>query len=235
MRSPTLARTARLSQGVRSAPGGTCYPCHLVIAIVDYNAGNLRSVKRACDAVGLDALFTQDAGAVARADKIIFPGVGHARSCMETLSERGLGEALREAFGRGTPILGICVGAQLLLERSEEGDTEGLGLIPGVTRRFRLNDPNLKIPHIGWNEVRPARKHVLLEGIRPGDEFYFVHSYFLGARDPEAVYAMSEYGGEFCCAIGRDNLFATQFHPEKSGRLGLELLKRFASWDGGSC
>lgn len=206
-----------------------------MIAIVDYNAGNLRSVKRACDAVGLDALFTPDADAVARADKIIFPGVGHARSCMETLTRRGLGEAIRDAFRRGTPILGICVGAQLLLDGSEEGETSGLGLIPGMTRRFRLDDPNLKVPHIGWNEVRAARDHFLLEGLRPGDEFYFVHSYYLAPRDPQSVFATSDYGGEFCCAIGRDNLFATQFHPEKSGRIGLRLLERFASWDGGSC
>src|SRR5262249_39003149 len=155
-------------------------------------------------------------------------GVGHARSCMETLTRTGLGEALREAFTRGTPILGICVGAQLLLDGSEEGETQGLGLIPGMTRRFKLADPSLKVPHIGWKEGRPARPHFLLEGVEPGDEFYFVHSYYLQAQQPQAVFALSDYGGDFCCAIGRDNLFATQFHPEKSGRLGLRLLQRFA-------
>jgi glutamine amidotransferase len=206
-----------------------------MIAIVDYDAGNLRSVKRACDAVGIDAVFTQDPKAVASADKIIFPGVGHARSAMETLTRTGLREALLEAFERGTPILGICVGAQLLLDGSEEGPTAGLGLLPGMTRRFQLSNPALKIPHIGWNEVRPTQRHRLLEDLVPGDELYFVHSYYLDASEPRHVYATSEYGGDFCCAVGRDNLFATQFHPEKSGRVGLKLLQRFAGWDGTPC
>jgi glutamine amidotransferase len=206
-----------------------------MIAIVDYNAGNLRSVKRACDAVGIDAVFTQDPSAVASADKIIFPGVGHARSAMDTLSQTGLREALLEAFARGTPILGICVGAQLLLDGSEEGPTKGLGLLPGMTRRFQLSDPALKIPHIGWNEVRATRHHPLLEGLVPGDELYFVHSYYLEPAEPRHVYAVSDYGGDFCCAVGRGNLFATQFHPEKSGRIGLRLLERFARWDGTPC
>jgi glutamine amidotransferase len=206
-----------------------------MIAIVDYNAGNLRSVQRACDAVGIAAAFTQDPSVVAKADKVIFPGIGHAKSAMDTLERIGLREALLEAFGRGTPILGICVGAQLLLDGSEEGPTRGLGLIPGMTRRFQLSDPALKVPHIGWNEVRPTQRHRLLEGLQPGDELYFVHSYYLDASQPANVYAVSDYGGDFCCAIGRDNLFATQFHPEKSGRLGLELLQRFAGWDGVPC
>jgi glutamine amidotransferase len=205
-----------------------------VIAIVDYNAGNLRSVKRACDAVGIDASFTQDAGLVARAEKVIFPGVGHARSTMDTLVRTGLRDAISEAFQRGVPILGICVGAQLLLDGSEEGPTDGLHLIPGMTRRLAPGDPAFKIPHIGWNEVRPTRPHFLLQGIEPGDEFYFVHSYYLDA-EPEHVFAVSDYGAPFCCAIARDNLFATQFHPEKSGRLGLQLLSRFAEWNGQPC
>jgi imidazole glycerol-phosphate synthase subunit HisH len=205
-----------------------------MIAIVDYNAGNLRSVKRACDAVRIEALFTQDPEAVSRADKIIFPGVGHARSAMDTLVRTGLREAIVEAFERGTPILGICVGAQLLLDGSEEGPTEGLHLISGMTRRMQPSDPSHKIPHIGWNEVRPTRHHFLLDGVQPGDEFYFVHSYYLDA-EPNTVFAVSDHGAPFCCAIARDNLFATQFHPEKSGRLGLSLLQRFATWDGRSC
>jgi glutamine amidotransferase len=206
-----------------------------VIAIVDYNAGNLRSVKRACDAVGIEAVFTQDPDAVAGADKVIFPGIGHARSAMDTLVSTGLRDALVEAYRRGTPILGICVGAQLLLDGSEEGPTQGLALIPGMTRRFHLTDPTLKIPHIGWNEVRPTQRHHLLADLEPGDELYFVHSYYLDPSDPRYAYASSDYGGPFCCAIGRDNLFATQFHPEKSGRLGLRLLERFARWDGTPC
>jgi len=206
-----------------------------VITIVDYNAGNLRSVKRACDAVGIDAEFTQDPARVARADKVIFPGVGHARSAMDTLVRTGLRDAVLEAARRGTPLLGICIGAQLMLDGSEEGPTDGLALLPGMTKRFRLQDPKLKIPHIGWNAVSVERPHPLLAGLSPGDELYFVHSYYLAPSDPAQVHASSDYGGAFCCAMGRDNLFATQFHPEKSGRLGLDLLRRFAAWDGTPC
>lgn len=205
-----------------------------MITIVDYNAGNLRSVKRACDAVGIESVFTRDARRVANAERIIFPGVGHARSCMDTLQKTGLAQAVRDAFSRGTPILGICVGAQLLLDGSDEGDTPGLGLMSGQTRRFVLDDPRLKIPHMGWNSVEVTRPHPLLEGLRPNDEFYFVHSYYPDPADHSHVYAHSDHGGAFCCALGRDNLFATQFHPEKSGRLGLAMLDRFARWDG-SC
>jgi glutamine amidotransferase len=206
-----------------------------MLAIVDYNAGNLRSVQRACAAVGLQADFTTDPDIVARADRIIFPGVGHAKTCMETLTRSGLGAAIAHAFARGTPILGICVGAQLLLDGSEEGPVAGLGLIAGTTRRFRLADPALKIPHIGWNEVSPSRSHPLLEQLEPGDEFYFVHAYFPDPSEPAQRYAVSDHGGSFCCALGKDNLFATQFHPEKSGRLGLSLLERFSRWDGTPC
>jgi glutamine amidotransferase len=206
-----------------------------VIAIVDYDAGNLRSVKRACDAVGIDSVFTQDPDQVARADRIVFPGVGHARTAMETLARTGLGDALVSAFQRGTPILGICVGAQLLLDGSEEGPTRGLGLIGGMTRLLRPSDAALKVPHIGWNEVRATQPHPLLAELQPGDELYFVHSYFLDPSSSRQSYAVTDHGQTFCCAIGRDNVFATQFHPEKSGRLGLALLRRFASWDGGPC
>jgi glutamine amidotransferase len=206
-----------------------------VITIVDYNAGNLRSVKRACDAVGIAAEFTQDADAVAKADKIIFPGVGHARSAMETLVRTGLADAVRAAHARGTPILGICVGAQLVLDSSEEGETPGFGFLPGRTRLFRLNDPTLKIPHIGWNSVRVERPHPLLETMKPNDELYFVHSYYLDPTSSEHVFATTEHGIRFCVALGKDNLFATQFHPEKSGPLGLGLLARFAKWDGTPC
>jgi glutamine amidotransferase len=203
-----------------------------MITIVDYNGGNLRSVKRACDAVGIDSVFTQDPEAVQKADKVIFPGVGAARAAMETLVRTGLDEALRVAFRRGIPILGICVGAQIILDRSEEGDVPALGLIPGATVRFRLSDPRLKVPHMGWNAVHVEKPHPILAGIEPGDEFYFVHSYYPSPKDPERVYATADYGGSFPCAIGRDNLFATQFHPEKSGPLGLALLRRFADWNG---
>jgi glutamine amidotransferase len=203
-----------------------------MLAILDYGGGNLRSVKRACDAVGVDALFTQDPAKVKTATRVIFPGVGHAKTCMETLERSGLRDALLEAHGRGVPILGICVGAQLVLDGSEEGPTAGLSLVPGMTKRFDLKDRTLKVPHIGWNEVTVARKHPLLAGISPGDAMYFVHSYYFAPENPEHVLAQTDYGGPFCCALGKGNLFATQFHPEKSGRLGLDLLARFARWDG---
>lgn len=203
-----------------------------VITIVDYNAGNLRSVERACHAVGIESTLTPDPEAVRRANKIIFPGVGAAQSAMDTLRRTGLDESIREAFRRGIPILGICIGAQIILDRSEEGDVPCLGLLRGETKRFRLSDTSLKIPHIGWNEVRLEQTHPLLAGLAPGDEFYFVHSYYPDPAEPRHIYATADYGGPFCCALGKDNIFATQFHPEKSGRFGLALLDRFARWDG---
>ncbi len=206
-----------------------------MITIVDYNAGNLRSVKRACDAVGISSVFTQDADAVAKADKIIFPGVGHARSAMETLTRTGLLQAVRHAFERGTPILGICIGAQLVLESSEEGETQGFGFIAGRTRLFRLDEPTLKIPHMGWNAVQVEQPHPLLASFPADTELYFVHSYYMDPLDTRHVYATTQHGIRFCSALGRDNLFATQFHPEKSGRFGLSMLARFATWDGTPC
>lgn len=203
-----------------------------MITIVDYNAGNLRSVKRACDAVGIESVLSRDPDAVVRASRVIFPGVGAAKSAMDTLRTSGLDEAIVAAVKKGTPTLGICIGAQIVLDRSEEGDVPTLGLIEGATVRFRPTDSRLKVPHIGWNEVHVVQKHPLLEGIEPGDEFYFVHSYYPSPKDAARVYATADYGGAFCCALGQGNLFATQFHPEKSGPLGLALLERFSKWPG---
>jgi glutamine amidotransferase len=203
-----------------------------MITIVDYNAGNLRSVKRACDAAGTDSRLTQNPEEILSAERVIFPGVGAARSAMDTVLERGLDQALRETVRRGTPVLGICIGAQIILDRSEESDTACLGLLPGTTVRFRLNDPRLKVPHIGWNAVNVEKPHPVLAGLEPGDELYFVHSYYPAPSDGARVYATANYGGKFCCALGQDNLFATQFHPEKSGPIGLDLLSRFSRWDG---
>jgi glutamine amidotransferase len=204
-----------------------------MITIIDYNAGNIRSVQRACAEVGIESVTTREPARVKKAAKIIFPGVGAAPSAMEYLAQTGLDRALMESFRAGTPILGICLGAQIVLESSEEGPQECLGLVPGKTVRFRLRDPMLKIPHMGWNEVRPVRPHPLLEGLRPGDEFYFVHSFYPQPAREENIFAVTDYGGDFCSALGYKNLFATQFHPEKSGRLGLEMLERFTRWDGG--
>ncbi len=202
------------------------------ITIIDYNAGNIRSVERACSEVGVKSRVTSDPAEIDGAVKIIFPGVGAAPSAMESLKRTGVDTALKIALEKGVPILGICIGAQIILDRSEEGDQPCLGLLPGSTVRFNLADKSLKIPHMGWNEVKTVRPHPLLEGIGPGDEFYFVHAYFPQPENNEYVYGVTNYGADFCSALGHRNLFATQFHPEKSGNLGLRLLERFAAWDG---
>ena len=200
--------------------------------IVDYDAGNLRSVQRACDEVGLTATISDDPKAIRHADRIIFPGVGAAGSAMKSIRKSGVDVALRQAFQADVPILGICLGLQISLEFSEEDNQTTLGFLPGNVCRFQLNRPDLKIPHMGWNEVEVRRRHPLLEGIEEGDEFYFVHSFFPKPRNPATVYALTQYEREFCCAAGLDNFFGTQFHPEKSGRVGLGLLGRFRFWDG---
>jgi glutamine amidotransferase len=202
-----------------------------MITIIDYNAGNLTSVKRALDHLGIANQISADPNRVRGAEKIIFPGVGAAGAAMETLRERGLDLALTEAFQAGTPILGICIGCQIVLTHSEEDDTPCLGLLPGQTIRFRLNDPSLKIPHMGWNAVHVTQPHPILSHLRPGDEFYFVHSFYPQPTDMSQVYATSEYGAVFPVAIGKDNLFAVQFHAEKSGKIGLKLLENFATWE----
>jgi glutamine amidotransferase len=203
-----------------------------MITIIDYNAGNIRSVLRACAEVGADAVTTSDPKAVAKAEKIIFPGVGAAPSAMKYLKKIGLDAALINAFKAGAPVLGICLGAQIVLDSSEEGNQKCLGLVPGKTVRFKLKDKSLKIPHMGWNEVKVVKSHPLLDGIKAGDEFYFVHSFYPNPSEKKNVYAVADYGGDFCAAMGHKNLFAVQFHPEKSGRLGLELLERFIRWEG---
>lgn len=203
-----------------------------MITIIDYNAGNIRSVERACSEVGVQAIVTSDPADIAGAERVIFPGVGAAPSAMDYLEEKGLDTALVNAFNKGVPILGICLGAQIILDSSEEGDRKCLGLVSGKTVRFRLKDRLLKIPHMGWNEVTVVQPHPLLDGIREGDEFYFVHSFYPQPADRKDVYAVSNYGGEFCAALGSRNLFAMQFHPEKSGRLGLQVLERFVRWNG---
>jgi glutamine amidotransferase len=203
-----------------------------MITIVDYNAGNIRSVLRACAEVGAPAQITNNPKLVQKADKIIFPGVGAAPSAMEYLTKSGLDIALKYAFKTGVPILGICIGAQIILESSEEGDQKCLGLVAGRTVRFNITDRSLKIPHMGWNEVKVVQSHPLLAGIEPGYEFYFVHSFYPSPADPKNVYAVSNHGGEFCCALGYKNLFAVQFHAEKSGRFGLQMLERFVKWEG---
>jgi len=212
-----------------------------MIQIVDYDAGNLTSVRQALDYLEIPCRIVSRGQDLRRAtassgDRIIFPGVGHAREAMETLRERELDVALREAFERSTPILGICLGAQIVLSHSEDGDTACLDLIPGRCPRFDLAAESLKVPHMGWNEVRVTRPHAVLKGIQDGDEFYFVHSYYPLPTQPSHVLATCRYGVTFPAVIGHRSLLATQFHPEKSGRVGLTLLRNFSTWDGeGSC
>lgn len=200
------------------------------ICIVDYDAGNLRSVQRACAMAGMTAEICADPDRLRHAERVIFPGVGAAGSAMASLTARGLGEALLEVFNLGRPVLGICLGLQISLEYSEENDTATLGLIPGRVRRFRFDQADLKVPHMGWNEVKVIQPHPVLEGIEAGDEFYFVHGYYPDPQDKAHVFALTEYEQEFASAVGRDNYIATQFHPEKSGRVGLRLLQKFAEW-----
>jgi glutamine amidotransferase len=202
------------------------------VVLIDYEAGNLTSVRRALDYLGVPCRIVTLGDELRDAERIIFPGVGHAGAAMATLKARGLDVALRDAFARGVPILGICLGAQIVLTHSEEGDTPCLDLIPGECLRLRLSDPQLKVPHMGWNEITVVQPHPVLRDVQPGDEFYFVHSYYPNPRSGAQVFATCEYGITFPVAIGYRNLFATQFHPEKSGRVGLAILRNFASWDG---
>jgi glutamine amidotransferase len=203
-----------------------------MITIIDYNAGNLTSVRRALTHLGLTCRISADPEDVRSAQRVIFPGVGHAAAAMQVLRARRLDEALRSAYAAGTPILGICLGSQIVLSHSEEGDTSCLDLLAGDCRRFTLADPALKIPHMGWNAVQLIRPHFILKNLRPGDEFYFVHSYYPQPADVRHVFATAEYESHFPAAIGDRNLFAVQFHPEKSGEAGLALLRNFADWDG---
>jgi len=202
-----------------------------VIAIIDYRAGNLTSVVRSFKALGVQGTVTQDPGVVAQATRIVFPGVGAAGKAMATLQELGLAQALGDAYCRGVPILGICLGAQIILEGSEENDTRCLGLLPGRTRALP-KAPDLKIPHMGWNRVRFLRAHAVFQGLPPAAEYYFVHSYYPAPAESAMVLGVTEHGIEFPSAIGRGNLVAMQFHPEKSGRFGLKILENFLAWDG---
>ena len=205
-----------------------------MIAIIDYAAGNLTSVERALTYIGLPSVITADPSVIRKADRIIFPGVGHARSAMTTLKERGLDKILAERYSAKTPILGICLGTQIILSHSEEGDTSCLGLIDGSVKKFVLSDPALKIPHIGWNSIAIKKPHPLLRDVAANSMFYFVHSFYPNPSNTMHIAATCSYEIEFAAALTKDNLFAVQFHPEKSGPTGLQILRNFADWSG-SC
>ena len=199
--------------------------------IIDYQAGNLTSVVRSLKALGVEGTVTQDPAVVAQATRVIFPGVGAAGKAMATLRELGLDQALRQSLARGIPILGICLGAQIILEHSEENEATCLGLLPGRTRALPRGQ-GLKIPHMGWNRVRFLRAHPVFQGLPEGAEYYFVHSYYPDPAQTTMVLGVTDHGIEFPSAIGWRNLVATQFHPEKSGRFGLQILENFLAWDG---
>jgi imidazole glycerol-phosphate synthase subunit HisH len=207
------------------------------VAIVDYGMGNLRSVAKAIEhiAPGLRVAITGDAAVVGEARRVVFPGQGAMPDCMRELTAQGLREAVIDA-ARSKPFLGICIGLQMLFDFSEEGDTPGLGLLPGRVRRFPADKmvdaqgSRLKVPHMGWNEVRQTLSHPLWEGIPQGSRFYFVHSYFPQPEIGALMAGESVYGVPFTCAVARDNLFAAQFHPEKSHVAGLRLLANFLAW-----
>ncbi|MBT4160590.1 MAG: imidazole glycerol phosphate synthase subunit HisH [Gammaproteobacteria bacterium] len=199
--------------------------------IVDYDAGNVRSVQRACEHVGMVAEISADPDIVARADRLIFPGVGSAESAVDTLRSRGLDEAIKTFYQTGKPLLGICLGLQILLEHTEEGDKDCLGLVEGACERFEFADRSVKVPHIGWNEVEFDSAHPIVNAMQSGDEFYFVHSFYAKPFNDNNILGRTEYGGQtFCSVVGHENLFATQFHLEKSGELGLRMLKAFSEW-----
>jgi glutamine amidotransferase len=202
----------------------------VTIALIDYGAGNLHSVHNALRAAGAgDVVITADAGAVRGADRIVLPGVGAFRACIEPLRAiPGMVEAMHEAvFSAGRPFLGICVGMQLLAEAGEEfGRHEGLGWLPGTVRLIERDDPAIKVPHMGWNDVVPARPHPLIEA----GEAYFLHSYHVDGGDPADIVATTDHGGALVAAIGRDNILGVQFHPEKSQAYGLATLARFLEW-----
>jgi glutamine amidotransferase len=199
-----------------------------VIAIVDVCSGNLRSVERAVARVGGDVVVTRDADTVRRADKIVVPGQGAFGVFMRGLAERGLGDAVREAIASGRPYLGICLGMQVLFESSEEqGPCAGLGVVPGRVVRIAPAAPHIKIPHIGWNRVAVQRADPMLAGIADGDHLYFDHSYHAVPADPSLVALGSDHGIQITAAIRSGNVFACQFHPEKSQAVGLQLLRNF--------
>jgi len=206
-----------------------------MIGIIDYLAGNLTSVARALSYFGYDWVISSDIEKLKKAERIIFPGVGAAKSAMESLKKFGLDEFLKETFLKGVPILGICLGTQIIFELSEEdGGTQTLGLLRGKVVRFPepliWNGEKLKVPHMGWNKVKWIRIHPVFKGLDPDYEYYFVHSYYGVPESEDVVCGITFYGVNFVSAIAYKNLVAVQFHPEKSGKPGLQILKQFCEW-----
>ena len=206
------------------------------LVVVDYESGNLRSVSRALESYGVEPVVTGDPAELADADAVVLPGVGSGPAAMTVLQDRGLVEPLRSFAAGGKPFLGICLGLQLLLDRTdEEGGAPCLGIVPGRVRRLpEVAGPPLKIPHMGWNSVKTEGKHPALVGIPSASYFYFVHSFYAEPDDTEGVVGSTTYGLPFCSVYAKGNLVATQFHPEKSGPVGLRIYKNFVAWANGS-
>jgi glutamine amidotransferase len=201
-----------------------------MIDVIDYRAGNGPSVVYALEHLGIACRLGGTPEALAGAERIVLPGVGAARATIDSLEDQALVGALRErVLGDGVPFLGICIGLQVLFDHSEEGDVDCLGFVPGRVRRFPDTD---RVPQIGWNEVRFTRAHPVTDGLPERGHFYFVNSYHCVPDDPADALGITEYSREFCSVVARGNVLATQFHAEKSGALGLSLLRNFATWDG---
>ncbi len=198
-----------------------------LIAVVDYGAGNLRSVAKALETVDFRVNVTDKAADLQNVDGVVFPGQGIAGPCMVRLRDAGMDSALQDLIARDVPFFGVCLGLQLLFDRTEEGDAECLGLIPGENVRF---DHELTVPHMGWNDVTFTRDHPATANIPPSYQFYFVHSYYAKPTDEGMTLGVTDYGGQFASVVSRDKLIATQFHPEKSGRPGLALYRDFFEW-----
>ena len=209
----------------------------MMIGIVDYKAGNLTSVARALQALSVPCRVTDDLGVLGKCEHIIFPGVGAAGEAMANLRQTGMDKFIRERVETGIPVLGICLGTQVIFDYSEENEATCLGIVPGSVRRFPadMTDENgrtLKIPHMGWNQVAFRREHPVFKGIADEAAFYFVHSYYPAPKDERHALGWTDYGIRFCAAVAWKNLVAVQFHPEKSGRPGLQILANFCRWGG---
>ena len=199
-----------------------------MIAIIDYGAGNIRSIEKALEHVGASVGVTDDPDVVARARAVVLPGVGSGGAAMARMRERGLDDAIREATFQGKPFLGICLGMQLLADHHAEGEVAGLGLFRGEVRRIPHGP---KIPHMGWNEVTPLQAELpIFANIAPDSYFYFAHSYYVEPQDGHGVAAVTDYGSPYCSVIATEQVWGTQFHPEKSGVIGLQVLKNFVKW-----
>lgn len=202
-----------------------------MIAIIDYGAGNLQSVKKALDFIGAESVITDNIETINACDRILLPGVGSFGDAMDSMTQKGLVQTVKENALSGKPFLGICLGLQLLFEESEESPgVKGLGIFKGKIKKFSP-DMGLKIPHIGWNSLKIKQKDTLFKDIPENSYVYFVHSYYLHADDENEIATVTNYGIDFHSAVGKNNIFATQFHPEKSGDVGLQILRNFASME----